>query len=190
MGTRTRIGIFIFLVLIFASSYFVNEGFSQTREEATAGTEEFIKTYPELRSPELAKIHSQIIEWKSSLNPEAFARDNNLIFSDNKIQVYVYLDSADSIANIPQEISVLDSDDNIVVAFVSSEQINQLAQLDFVVQISPPIEARIPPIPILPEDNEIDNSVWIGVGIAIAIAIIAGIVYAKKRRTITKNLGG
>jgi len=187
---NTSIGIFIFLVLIFASSYFVNEGFAQTRDEATTGTEEFIKTYPELRSPELAKIHSQLIEWKSSLNPEAFARDNNLIFSDNKIQVYVYLDSADSIVNIPQEISVLDSDDNIVFAFVSSEQINQLAQLDFVVQISPPIQPRIPPTPILQDNDITDNSVWIGVGIAIAIAIIAGIVYTKRRRTITKNFSG
>ena len=293
MSTRTRIGIFIFLVLIFASSYFINEGFSQTREESVNSTEKFTKTQPQLRSPELEKIHSTILEWKSSSNQEVYARDNNLIFSDNKIQVYVYLDSAESISNIPQDIDVVDSDDNIAVAFVSSEQINQLAQLDFIVQISPPItavpretereptetvskpndpkinsvilewmsssspesfaednnlifsdnkiqvyvyldsaesisnipqdidvvdsddniavafvsseqinqlaqlefviqiahpiRATIPPIPISTEDSEIDNSALIGIviGIGIAIAIIAGIVYSKKRRVIT-----
>ena len=163
-------------------TYFVNDGFAQTRDEATSGTEEFIKTYPELRSPELAKIHSQIIEWKSSSNPEAFARDNNLIFSDNKIQVYVYLDSAESISNVPQDIDVVDSDENIVVAFASSEQINQLAQLDFVVQISPPIRAIIPPIPISQEGDEIDNSALIGIGIMIIVAIIVGMLYSKKRK--------
>jgi len=138
---KTGIIIFIFMSLIFTSFNFITEGFSQTREEATTDSKEYIKTNPEPRSSESAKIHSKIIEWKNSSNPEAFARDNNIVFSDNKIQVYIYLDSANSIANIPQNIDVIGSDDNIVVAFVNSKQINQLAQLDFVEQISPPITA-------------------------------------------------
>ena len=182
MDKKTGITIFIFLSLIFTSFNFITEGFSQTREEVITNSKEFIKTYPELRSPELAKIQLQIIEWKSSSNPEVFARDNNLIFSDNKIQVYVYLDSANSIANIPQNIDVIGSDDNIIVAFVNSEQINQLAQLDFVVQISPPILATIPPIPVSQEDDEIENSALIGIGIVIIITIIAGGIYSKKRK--------
>ena len=137
--------------------------------------------------PNDPKINSIILEWMNSSSPASFAEDNNLIFSDNKIQVYVYLDNAESISNIPQDIDVVDSDDNIAVALVSSEQINQLAQLDFVEQIAPPIRATIPPIPISTEDSEIDNSALIGIviGIGIAIAIIAGIVYSKKRRVIT-----
>jgi len=159
VNKKAAITVFVFLSFFLASTYFVNEGFAQTREEATTDTEKFIKTHPELRSPELAKINSQILEWKTSLNPEAYARDNNLIFSDDKIQVYVYLDSAESISNIPQDIDVVDSDDNIVVAFVSSEQINQLAQLDFVVQISPPItavprETERVPTEIIPKPND------------------------------------
>ncbi len=187
MDNKTGITIFIFLSLIFTSFNFITEGFSQTREEATTDYKEAVKKSPELRSTELAKIQSQIIEWRVSSNPEVFARDNNLIFSDNKIQVYVYLDSANSIANIPQNIDVIGSDDNIVVAFVNSEQINQLAQLDFVEQISPPIRATIPPIPISQEGDEIENYALIGIGIVIIIAIIVGVVYSMKRKEVEIN---
>jgi len=91
---------------------------SASAEESGIDPVKIIKT-TELRSSELEKIHSTIIEWKSSSNQEVYARDNNLIFSDDKIQVYVYLDNAESISNIPQDIDVVDSDDNIAVAFVS-----------------------------------------------------------------------
>ena len=130
------------------------------------------------------KISSVILKWMSSSNSKSFAEDNSLIFSDNKIQVYVYLDSANSIANIPQNIDVIGSDDNIVVAFVNSEQINQLAQLDFVERISPPIRATIPPIPISQEGDEIENYALIGIGIVIIIAIIVGVIYSMKRKEV------
>ncbi len=105
-----------------SEEFFENERFSQTRSEAT-------------------KVDHLILEWQSSSNPEAFARTNNLSFSDDKIAVYIYLDNADSISNIPSEIDVISSDDNIVVAFVSSQQIEQLAQMVFVERITPPILA-------------------------------------------------
>ena len=138
---------FILLSIILISLYNVEYGFSQTREESISDSEKFVKT-SDLRSSESLKINSLLIEWQSSSTPEVFARNNNLSVSDNKIQVYIYLDSADSIVNIPQDIDVIDSNENIAVAFVSSEQINQLTQLDFVVKISPPIRAIISPIPI------------------------------------------
>ena len=88
-----------------------------------------------------------------------------------------------SITNIPQEISVLDFDDGIVFALVSSEQISQLAQLDFVVQISKPIEASVSPIPTLKDvEHPIDGEIAIPiiVGIIITIGTIA-VLYNKKR---------
>jgi len=132
---------FVLLSIILISLYNVEYGFSQTREESSSDSEKFVKTHPELRSSQSLKIHSLLFEWQSSSTPEVFARNNNLSVSDNKIQVYIYLDSADSIVNIPQDIDVIDSNENIAVAFVSSEQINQLAQLDFVVKISLPLTA-------------------------------------------------
>jgi len=121
------LGIFLSTIIFDGPSpdsqeFFENERFSQTRSEAT-------------------KVDPIILEWQSSSNPEAFARTNNLSFSDDKIAVYIYLDNADSISNIPSEIDVISSDDNIVVAFVSSQQIEQLAQMVFVERITPPILA-------------------------------------------------
>jgi len=121
------LGIFLSTIIFDGPSpgseeFFENERFSQTRSEAT-------------------KVDPLILEWQSSSNPEAFARINNLSFSDDKIAAYIYLDNADSISNIPSEIDVISSDDNIVVAFVSSQQIEQLAQMVFVERIAPPILA-------------------------------------------------
>ena len=171
---------FILLSIILISLYNVEYGFSQTREESSSDSEKFVKTHPELRSSQSLKIHSLLFEWQSSSTPEVFARNNNLSVSDNKIQVYIYLDSADSIVNIPQDIDVIDSNENIAIAFVSSEQINQLTQLDFVVKISPPIRAIISPIPISQEDDGNDNFALIGIGIIIAVIIV--LIYSKKRK--------
>ena len=139
----------------------------------------------EISKSDNSKINSVILGWMESSDPNLFAEENSLIFSDNKIQVYVYLDSAESISNIPQGIDVVASDENIAVTFVNSEQINQLAQLDFVEQISPPVKARTPPIPILDQETNIDDSNLIGISIVItiviAIAIGGAVVYSKKK---------
>ena len=167
---------FVLLSIILISLYNVEYGFSQTREESSIDSEKFVKTHPKLRSSQSLKIHSLLFEWQSSSTPEVFARNNNLSVSDNKIQVYIYLDSADSIVNIPQDIDVIDSNENIAVAFVSSEQINQLTQLDFVVKISPPIRASIS----ISQNDGNDNFALIGIGII--IAVIIGVIYSKKRK--------
>jgi len=139
----------------------------------------------EISKSDNSKINSVILGWMESLDPNLFAEENSLIFSDNKIQVYVYLDSTESISNIPQGIDVVASDENIAVTFVNSEQINQLAQLDFVEQISPPVKARIPPIPILDQETNIEDSnligISIGITIVIAIAVGGAVFYSKKK---------
>jgi len=172
--------------LIFLSFYFVNEGFSQTREEYGNASQKFIKSYPELSSAELGKIHPTIIEWVTSSDPSSFAEKNDFIVSDNKIAVYIYLDEPESISKIPIEVNVEASDDNIAVAFVSSEQINQISQLDFVEQISLPIKARPPPIPKLVQETEIEDAnlieISIGITIVMAIAIGGAVVYSKKKK--------
>ena len=61
--------IFLLLLLIISSFYFVSEGYAQTREEVGEGSKSFTKTYPELRAPELDKIDRVIAEWKVSLTP-------------------------------------------------------------------------------------------------------------------------
>jgi hypothetical protein len=114
-----------FLIVVFLLSAAVigltPQGFSQTREESSTTLEKFTKTDPDINSPELAKIDPIIRQWQTSLDPEKFARDNNLSFSNNKIRVYVYLDTVESISNIPQDIDVEAFDENIVVALVSSD---------------------------------------------------------------------
>jgi len=138
------------------------------------------------------KIDSTILEWMTSSNPSSFAAENDLVFSNNKIQVYVFLDTSESISNIPQDIDVLASDDNIVVVLVSSDQINQLSQLEFVEKISPPIKARYPPIPIIQESTENDRLCWIilGIGLGISVVLIVSISYMKKKEIRNKTKGG
>jgi len=126
-----RIGIFIFLSLILALSYFVNEGFSE-RTNSTKSDSGF-------KSPERSKIHPIITEWKSSTQPQVFASENNLQYSDGKIRVYLYLVDADSVSKLPTGIDLQSSSDNIVAAYVDGRQITQLSQLDFVQRIEPPV---------------------------------------------------
>jgi len=177
-------GTFIFLVFLFVLDN-ANEGFSQTREEIVNGSAKIIKIDPSSRSPGSEKIDSILIQWQSSPTPQFFAEQNNLRTSEDKVSVYIYLDSYESVSKIPNDIDVLLTSDNIAVAFLSSNQINQLAQLDFVEQISLPIKARIPPIPILDQETNIDDSNLIGmsIGITIVIAIAVGgaVVYSKKK---------
>jgi len=170
------------------SSYFVNEGFSQGMELMDPNT---IPSKGSLTPPVDSKIHQTLTEWQASSDPATFAAANNLSFSNNKIEVYVFLDSAESISNIPQDIDVVDSNGNIAVARVSSEQINQLSLLDFVEKIEPPILAQNPPLPTPEEDNVIDdsmsNEIVIGVGIVIVIAIGVGVFSLRRRRLTTHS---
>ena len=101
----------------------------------------------DLKIENFRKINSIIQQWQSSADPVVFAQENNLAYSDEKIRVYIYLDTPESISKLPQEIEVTSSADNIIVAYLDSRQITQAAQMDFVQIIAPPILATLPSIP-------------------------------------------
>ena len=130
------------------------------------------------RSPSDSKIHPILIQWKLSDNPNEFANENNLSNIENKIGVYIYLDTVESKSKIPQDIIITAFDEKIIVAFVSSEQLDKLAELDFVERITPPDFARNPPIPQIevpetqiPEKTSYIYLVWIVIGIIIILII-------------------
>jgi len=96
------------------------------------------------------------------------------------------LDNFDSLSKIPSEIEVTASDEKIIVAFVSSEQLDTLEELDFVERVTPPDFARTPPIPQVEipetqttEENPYDYLVWVVVG---GIVIIAAGIFKKRKK--------
>jgi hypothetical protein len=146
---------------------------------------EFSKS-PEGRSDITSKLHPILVQWQASENPDEFAKENGLSYKDNKIKVYIYLESAELRSKIPPEIKVAASDDKIVVAFVSSEQLDKLDDLGFVERVTPPILMRTPPIPQIEipetqisEKNQYDYLLWIVFG-AIFITTI-GILMKRKK---------
>jgi len=177
--------LFVLMFLLVISIYSVNESFSQGEDFKDPKT---LIDKGSLTPPVQSKIHQTLTGWQTSSDPATFATANNLSFSNNKIKVYVFLDSAESISNIPQDIDVVDSNGNIAVALVSSEQIDQLSLLDFVEKIEPPIQVQNPPLPIPKSDGVIEgsmsNEIVIGVGIVIAIAIGVGVFSLRRRKLV------
>jgi len=176
----------IFLVL--ASLVIINTMILDSYEErdVTVGKND-------LKIDNFGKIDPVIQQWQSSANPVTFAQENNLAYSDEKIRVYIYLDKPESISELPQEIEVTSSADNIAVAYLDSRQITQTANLDFVQRISPPILAKPPQIPT-PTEGSDDNDKSVlpqhsDYTIIIVVAmIIAGIIYLIKRKN-QKTMG-
>jgi hypothetical protein len=118
-------------------------------------------------------------------NPNEFAKENNLSYTENKIGVYIYLESVESRSKIPHEITVTAFYEKILVAFVSSEQLDKLEELDFIERVTPPDLARTSSIPQaeIPqsqtlEENQYDDLVWI----VIAGIVIITIGIFKKRK--------
>lgn len=162
----------ITFLLITTSLYSLNDGFSQIRDPIISSQ----------------KVHPIISGWQSSSDPETFANVNNLSFYANKISVYIHLDKPDSISKIPKDIDIQAFDDRIVVAFVNSNQIDDLAKKDFVIQITPPDSARTLPLSKIqieekdsiiqaPKDNEYANLMWI-----LLLGCISAIVILYKKR--------
>jgi len=89
------------------------------------------------------KISPIIQQWRTSLEPESFAHDNNLKYSDGKITVYLYLTSSEHRTQIPEEIEIISYSDNIVVANIDSRQITQLSLLEFVQRIDSPVSGSL-----------------------------------------------
>ena len=132
-----------------------------------------------------SKIHSILIQWQESEDPQEFAKNNNLSSKGDKVKVYIHLESVESISNIPSEIEVAASDEKIAVAYVTSEQLDKLSELDIVERITLPDLVRIPPIPKVetpktqpqPEDQP-NYLIWLVIG---GIIIFTLAVLLKKR---------
>jgi len=142
-------------------------------------------SFEQFRLNSSSKVHPILIQWQTSENPYEFAIENNLSYKENKVGVYIYLESAESQSKIPPEINVTAFDDKIAVAFVSSAQLDKLEELDFVERVTPPDRVRIPPIPPIEipetqiiEENQYDYFVWIVIGGT--VIIIIGIFIKKK----------
>ena len=138
------------------------------------------------RSPSNSKIHSTLIQWQTSEDPNEFVKENNLSFTENKIGVYIYLESVESRSKIPQEITITAFDEKILVAFVSSEQLDKLANLDFIERVTPPDLARTSSIPQaeIPqsqtlEENQYGYLLWL---VIVEIVIITIGIFRKRKR--------
>ncbi len=174
------LGIFLTLLL-----FMPNLGSIQA-QNAESNLENSSITIEKFRSPSNSKIHSILIQWQTSENPNEFAKENNLSYTENKIGVYIYLESVESRSKIPHEITVTAFDEKILVAFVSSEQLDKLEELDFIERVTPPDLARIPPIPQVEipqsqtiEENPYDYLFWLVIG---GIVIIAIGIFKKRKK--------
>ena len=155
-------------------------------ENTESNLENFSAPIEEFRSSSNTKIHSILIQWQTSENPNEFAKENNLLYTENKIGVYIYLESVESRSKIPHEITIDAFDEKILVAFVSSEQLDTLEELNFIERITPPDLARTPPIPQVEipesqtlEENRNDYLLWLVIGGFVIITI--GILKRRKK---------
>lgn len=172
----------IFSLLIFGQNQL---SVQTSEEESDIDSQTSLQRDPELTEEYASsKVDPLIAKWQSSSNPEEFAQKNNLSFSDDKIVVYVYLDSEESISKLPPHIEIRTSNENIVVVKVNSNQINELAQMDVVERITPPIYPRT----LSDSTEEVDTQEY-GTIIVIIIAaiLIISIVLIFKIQKIMKR---
>jgi len=155
-------------------------------ENTESNLKNFSASVEEFRSPSSSKIHSILIKWQTSENPNEFAKENNLSYIDNKIGVYIYLESVESRSKIPSEITITAFDEKIIVTFVSSEQLDKLEELDFIERVTPPEFMRTPPIPKVEipqsqtlEENQYDYLLWLVIG---GIVIITIGIFKKRKK--------
>ena len=155
-------------------------------ENVESNLKNFSATIEEFRSSSSSKIHSILIKWQTSENPNEFAKENNFFYTENKIQVYIYLESAESRSQIPPEITVTAFNEKIVVAFVSSEQLDKLEKLDFIERVTPPDLARTSSIPQVEipqsqtlEENQYGYLLWLVIG---GIVIITIGIFKKRKK--------
>ena len=131
-----------------------------------------------------SKIHPILIKWQASENPEKFAQENNLTHKENAIGVYIYLSDKEFQSFISSEVNVMSSYDKTVFAFVTSEQLDELGNLDFVEKITLPDLAQTPPVPKPPPQTQIQEDDKIDYFLLIVMGVIAvGIVIALKYKT-------
>ena len=171
----------VFLLLLVIPNY--NVIYAENSESNLENSSDLIE---EKRLSHSSKIHPILIKWQTAENPNKFAKENNLAYSENKIEVYIYLESVQSRSKIPSEIKTTAFVEKIVVAFVSSEQINKLEKMDFVEKIMTPDYVRTTSLPKVEiqetestKENQHENIIWIVFGGIIIFSIITVI---KKRQ--------
>jgi len=174
-------GLVIFLLFLL---FIQNLGGIQA-ETAESNLKNFSAPIEEFRSSSNSKIHSILIKWQTSENPDEFAKENNLSYTENKIGVYIYLKNTDSRSRIPHEITVTAFDEKILVAFVSSAQLDKLEKLDFIERVTPPDLARTSSIPKaeIPqsqtlEENQYGYLLWL---VIVGIVIITIGIFKKRK---------
>jgi hypothetical protein len=133
----------VLLLLISISSNFSitdaqNENFSRF-EGKISSIGELKQKYSDF-SP---KINSKVLDVITNENPSEIAKKLRMNFKDDQITVYVYLHSSENQKGLPQNIEVISSSENIAVANVNLQQINQLSQLNFVQRIDVPVSGTL-----------------------------------------------
>ncbi|MDH3384829.1 MAG: S8 family serine peptidase, partial [Nitrosopumilus sp.] len=101
---------------------------------------EEIKTKYEDISP---KISHRILDLINSDNPIDTSQKIGVSFENNQMILYVYVNSPENLQDIPSDIEILSSSDNIIVVRVNDQQITQLSQLDFVQRIDVPVSGKL-----------------------------------------------
>jgi len=174
------LAIFLFLLLFMQNLVYIQA------ENTESSSKNFSSTFEEFRSSSSSKIDSILIKWQTSENPNEFAKENNLSYKENKIGVYIYLESVESRSKIPNDITITAFDEKILVAFVSSKQLDKLEVLDFIERVTPPDLARTPPIPQVKipesqtkEENQYDYLLWLVIG---GIVVITVGIFRKRKK--------
>jgi subtilisin family serine protease len=119
---------------------------TDAQNENLSRFEDKIPTFGELKqkySEFSPKINSKVLEVITNENPFEIAKKLRMNFQDDTVTVYVYLDSSENQNNIPKNIDVISSSENIAVAKVNLQQISQLSQLDFIQRIDVPVSGTL-----------------------------------------------
>jgi hypothetical protein len=83
------------------------------------------------------KINQNVLDVVLSENPSETAKKIGMVFQDNKLGVYVYVNQTSQI-DFPPGIEITGQDDNILVAKVPLQQVNALGNLPFVEKVGIP----------------------------------------------------
>jgi len=102
------------------------------KNQSFRGTENYDQSYSK-------KIHPNIMKIMSDSDPKTMARALGTSYEEDKIFVYVYLDS-DYISNPPTEINIIEQDENVILAKLSMTEIETISDLDSVERIALPIK--------------------------------------------------
>jgi len=84
------------------------------------------------------KISRHLLEILMSTDPTSAAKRMGTFYQENRLPVYIYLDSEDSISRLPSNIAITGSDEKIAVAKLTLNEMIQLARLSSVMKIGMP----------------------------------------------------